>query len=66
MIRGDDVDPLVADGLTQGFSVSHSLDGGVPLDAVAVGGIIGVGEPEVMHAGLGRDPLLCQRELIAE
>ena len=35
MIRSDDVDPLVADGLTQGFSVSHGLDGGVPLDAVA-------------------------------
>ena len=35
MIRSDDVDPLVADSLTQGFSVSHSLDGWVPLDAVA-------------------------------
>ena len=60
VIGGDDVNGTREEGVTKRLAVVERLDRGVPLDAVAVGGIIGVGEPEVMHAGLGRDLLLRQ------
>ena len=60
VIGGDDVNGTREEGVTKRLAVVERLDRGVPLDAVAVGGIIGVGEPEVMHADLGRDLLLRQ------
>ena len=58
VVGGHDVYLVVIYCLAQSFPVGGSLDGRVPLDAVAEAGVVIVGEPEMVDAHFAGDLLL--------
>ncbi len=61
VVGRDDVDDARGHGGAHGVTVGGGLDGGVALDLVAEAGVVGVGEPEVVHAGFGGQALAFER-----
>ena len=61
VIRGDHIDAIIVHGLSDGRAILVRLHRRVPLDQCPFFRIVRIGEPEVVHAGFGRDPLVLQR-----
>ena len=61
VVGRDDVDDARGHGGADGVTVSGGLDGRVALDLVAEAGVVGVREPQVVHAGFGGQALALER-----
>ena len=61
VVGGDDVDHARGHGGAHGGAVRGGLHGRVALDLVAQAGVVLLGEPEVVHAGLGGEALALER-----
>ena len=66
MIRGDDVQAIVIQGLQQGLTVLFGFDGRIPFYAVLELGVVVVVEPEMVHAYFARDMFLREWFMIVE
>ena len=60
MIGGDQVQPVIQQGLPQRFPVIRGLDGGIAFDPVAQARIIIAGKMQVMYTYFRRDPFFFQ------
>ena len=63
VVGADSEDKTRGQGLTQGLAVGCGLDGGIALNKRALGGVIGICEPNVGRAGLGRELFVLQRAI---
>ena len=65
VIRGDDVQAIVIQGLQQGLTVLFGFDGRIPLDEVSFGVIRLIIEPKMVNAYFPGDVFLGTRTLIS-
>lgn len=61
MIRRYDVYASVRDSAAQRIAVGLAFDSRIPLDKIPHAGVVGVTEPQVMHAHLVRNPFTGER-----
>ena len=66
MVSAYHVNAAVGEGKAQGIAVSSGLDGGIAFYERALVVVIGIGEPQVCRAGLGRELLALQRASMEE
>ena len=66
MVGRDHVDYAARHGGPDGVAVRGRLDRRVAFDLVAEARVVGVGEPEVVHAGLGGEALALERRRAEE